>query len=86
MRQNLDYVLNMSETTSLCSTTMQVWINQQAHQLPPNATLADAVHAAQVKPPFAAAVNTQFVPRTQYEQHRLNEGDRIELISPITGG
>jgi sulfur carrier protein len=35
---------------------------------------------------FAAAVNLQFVPRTAYALHRLGEGDRIEIIAPITGG
>jgi sulfur carrier protein ThiS len=28
----------------------------------------------------------QFVPRGQYAQHALTHNDKIELISPITGG
>jgi sulfur carrier protein len=39
-----------------------------------------------IQPPFAAAVNLQFVPRGQYAQHALRDHDKIELISPITGG
>ena len=65
---------------------LQVWINQQAHTLPLGATLADAVNHIQLQPPFAAAVNMQFVPRSQYASHTLQDQDRIELISPITGG
>ncbi|MBI2747469.1 MAG: sulfur carrier protein ThiS [Burkholderiales bacterium] len=65
---------------------MNVIINKQEHVLPTGATLADAVAAIEAKPPFAAAVNTQFVPKTQYAQHTLNENDRVEIISPVTGG
>jgi sulfur carrier protein len=65
---------------------INVTINQQAFQLTAGACLRDAVQVSGVKPPFAAAVNLQFVPKSQYETHRLQAGDRIELISPITGG
>jgi len=68
------------------ASTIDVWINQTAYTLPAPATLADAVHASGVKPPFAAAVNLQFVPRAQYAHHPLQSQDRIELISPVTGG
>ena len=71
----------MSETA-----TIQVLINQAPHELPTNATLADAVQSVGISPPFAAAVNLQFVPKTQYASHVLQTNDQIELISPITGG
>ena len=65
---------------------MQVLINNQSHQLPDNATLADAVQAIAASGPFAAAVNLQFVPRARYARTALAEGDRIEIIAPVTGG
>lgn len=65
---------------------MKVIINKQEHALPAGATLADAVTVIEAKPPFAAAVNTQFVPKAQYAQHALKDGDRVEIISPVTGG
>ena len=68
------------------TSSIEVWINQTPHTLPSPATLADAVRVSGVQPPFAAAVNLQFVPRSQYAQHRLAAQDRIELISPVTGG
>ena len=40
----------------------------------------------QASGPFAAAVNLRFVPRTQYPQTALAEGDQIEIIAPVTGG
>ena len=63
-----------------------VLINQQSHHLPPGATLADAIAIVGIQPPFAAAINLQFVPRGQYGQRSLQANDAIELIAPITGG
>ncbi|WP_353234361.1 sulfur carrier protein ThiS [Diaphorobacter ruginosibacter] len=65
---------------------MNVTVNQQDIILPDNATVADAVAQVQAKPPFAVAVNMQFVPNTRYAQHLLASGDAIEIISPVTGG
>jgi sulfur carrier protein len=66
--------------------TITVRINQTPHTLPSGASLADAVAQAGIQPPFAAAVNMQFVPRARYAQHLLADEDQIELIAPITGG
>ncbi|MFT4242450.1 MAG: sulfur carrier protein ThiS [Acidovorax sp.] len=65
---------------------MNVTINQQAAELPDAATVQDALAAITARPPFAVAVNTRFVPNTQYAAHALHEGDRVEVISPVTGG
>jgi sulfur carrier protein len=63
-----------------------VTINGSIHHLKANATLNDAIEAIGIKPPFAAAVNLQFVHRQNHDQHRLCDNDIVELISPITGG
>lgn len=65
---------------------MNVFINQVQHELDEGATLADAVALLQAKPPFAAAVNLQFVPNTQYAHKLLQGDDRIDIIAPVTGG
>ncbi len=54
--------------------------------MPEAATLADAVTAAAIAPPFAAAVNGQFVPRTAHAATPLAAGDHIDLVQPVTGG
>lgn len=65
---------------------MNITINQHTVELPANATVADAVAHWQAKPPFAVAVNTEFVPKARYAAHALAEGDRMEVIAPVTGG
>ena len=65
---------------------MNVLINLKPHELPAGATVADALAAMQARPPYAVAVNTVFVPSTQHPSHLLQAGDRVEVISPVTGG
>lgn len=68
------------------SSVMAVLINGQPHQLPQPATLLDAIELVGISPPFAAAVNLAFVPKSQYASTLLSPNDQIELIAPITGG
>ncbi|MDZ4103107.1 MAG: sulfur carrier protein ThiS [Hydrogenophaga sp.] len=65
---------------------MNVLINQEPLELPEGASLADALRVCDPPAVFAAAVNLQFVPRSSYAERVLAEGDRIEIIAPITGG
>lgn len=65
---------------------MNVLINLQPFELPEGATVADALTALQARPPYAVAVNTVFVPAPEHPRHPLQAGDRVEVISPVTGG
>lgn len=65
---------------------MNILINGQAREIAAGATLADAIALLAAQPPYAAAVNRQFVPRSQHPTHALSEGDDIEIIRPVTGG
>ncbi|MBC7604925.1 MAG: sulfur carrier protein ThiS [Ramlibacter sp.] len=38
------------------------------------------------KSAFACAINNAFVPRPQWPQRTLQSGDRIDVVTPITGG
>ena len=65
---------------------MNVLINDSPKTLPDDATLADAIALIEAVPPYAAAVNRQFVPRSNHATHLLKPDDRIEVIRPVTGG
>ncbi len=65
---------------------MKVLINDTPHALPEPATVADALAAMNAVPPYAVAVNREFVPRSAYAVHALKHDDRIEVIRPVTGG
>lgn len=65
---------------------MRVIVNQVEYEMPNQSVIADALSLIDAKPPFAVAVNLNFVPKTQYQQFALNENDQIEVITPVTGG
>lgn len=65
---------------------MQIIINQEPFELPEDTTLAEALQAYGAKPPFAAAVNFNFVHRHQYGETQLQPGDRVEVVQPVAGG
>ena len=56
------------------------------------ATQAATLHALllergyDLKSAFACAVNNGFVPRPQWPERSLASGDRIDVVTPITGG
>ena len=49
---------------------MNILINDIPHTLPPEAKLADALRLVNATPPFAAAVNRRFVPRSRRRSTR----------------
>ncbi len=65
---------------------MKININKMDHDLPAGATLADAVEILKLAPPFAVAINMQFVPRSRYATTLLEPDDSVEIIRPVTGG
>lgn len=66
--------------------TIEILLNNQATQLPQGATVAQALAQLQPRPPFAVAINTQFVPKSRYDSQALQPGDKMEVIAPVTGG
>ena len=66
--------------------TMQILLNNQTTELHANATVAQALAQLQPRPPFAVALNTEFVPKSRYDSQVLQAGDKLEVISPVTGG
>ncbi|MDM0013436.1 sulfur carrier protein ThiS [Variovorax sp. J22P168] len=65
---------------------MNVLINDIPRTLPADTTLAEALALIEARPPFAVAINREFVPRSGYADRRLQTDDRIEVIRPVTGG
>ena len=65
---------------------MRVIVNQQEYDLPHQSMVSDALTLIEAKPPFAVAVNLQFVPKSKHDQYPLNENDQVEIIAPVTGG
>ena len=65
---------------------MVIHVNQKPLALPEGSSVADALAAFGARPPFAVAVNGQFVARAQHAQRALAAGDRLDIVHPVAGG
>lgn len=66
---------------------MTVTINGKPRELPTATTLATLLDEMGVRAEgIAVAVNLEFVPRRAYAETRLDENDRVEIVSPHQGG
>lgn len=65
---------------------MDIHINQREFTLPDAATVTDALAAFGAKPPFAVALNGQFVARGEHGTKALSPGDKLDIVSPVAGG
>jgi sulfur carrier protein len=65
---------------------MNIRINQRAFDLPDAATVTEALTAFGAKPPFAVALNGQFVARGEHATKTLAAGDKLDVVSPVAGG
>jgi len=65
---------------------MRVIVNQVEHDVPRQSMISDVLSLVDARPPYAVAVNMNFVPKTDHANHLLNENDEIEIITPVTGG
>ena len=66
---------------------MQVIVNGQAESLAEAATVAALLeHLGLAARPVAVEVNLDIVPRAQHAEHRLREGDAIEVVTLVGGG
>jgi sulfur carrier protein len=65
---------------------MDISINQQNWTLSEGATIADALAAFGAHPPFAVALNGDFVARALHATRVLAAGDRLDIVHPVAGG
>lgn len=66
---------------------MHVTINGEAREISPEVTVADLLREIGTTPErVAVEVNLDVVPRDRYSEHRINEGDRIEVVTFVGGG
>jgi sulfur carrier protein len=64
---------------------MQVIVNLKPQHTSAN-LLQDLILELSPQNPFGIAKNGAFIPKKDYVTTPLSEGDRIEIISPVTGG
>ena len=51
-----------------------------------SAALVEVLQKFGAQPPYAVAINGEFIPQSLHGNTVIKEGDSIELLSPIQGG
>jgi len=65
----------------------EIIVNGETRPMPPGQTLAELVSELDLRGRrVAVEVNEQIVPRSEYADHVLNSGDRVEVVAAIGGG
>ncbi|KMT65418.1 sulfur carrier protein ThiS [Catenovulum maritimum] len=65
---------------------MNIKINGQLIDTQGEKSLITLVKQFGATAPFALAVNGQFVPKSQHDKYLVDEGDLIDVLSPVQGG
>ena len=66
---------------------MQLIVNGQNRRIAENATVAELLDELKLGgKPVAVEVNRELVPRQRHAEHRLAEGDRLEIVTLVGGG
>ncbi|WP_121443182.1 sulfur carrier protein ThiS [Alkalispirillum mobile] len=66
---------------------MQIRVNGEAREVRTGITAAELLEELDLAGRrLALEVNEAIVPRSRFEQHRLQPGDRVEVVQAIGGG
>ncbi|MGL6159677.1 sulfur carrier protein ThiS [Microbulbifer sp.] len=66
---------------------MQVVVNGQVEKLERPTDLSSLLQRLGYRgEAFAVALNGDFVPRADYGETRLNDGDALDIVAPVVGG
>lgn len=66
---------------------VKISLNDEPREIAPDTRLIDAIAQWQFGGhKLAVAINGEFVPRSAYGDTRLNDGDQIDIVTPVGGG
>jgi sulfur carrier protein len=66
---------------------MQILLNGETLQAPEDVTLSELLETLELEGRrFAVEINEDLVPRSRHAGHRLQPGDRVEIVQAIGGG
>ena len=66
---------------------IKISVNGEIKKIQDSLNIKEMIEALDYKVKgFALAVNTTFVPIAKYGETMINEGDTIDILSPVQGG
>lgn len=72
---------------TLVTSMLTIEFNGSEEQVDESTTVLDLLEKAGVEPKFCAVeINLEILPRHNYATRRVQEGDRIEVVTLVGGG
>lgn len=66
---------------------MQIFVNGQTRDVPDRISVAELLGQLEMEARHVAVeVNLELVPRAGHAEHRLADGDRLEIVTLVGGG
>ena len=65
---------------------MQILINGESKNLGRPATVADLLKKMNIEGKIAVEINQEILPRSQFSNYEISEGDVLEIVHAIGGG
>ena len=65
---------------------MNLLVNGETTSLTNVATVSDLIAALEIEGNVAVEINREIVSRSAFDQHRLADGDQVEIVTAIGGG
>jgi sulfur carrier protein len=63
-----------------------ITVNGDTREIPPGTTAQGLIELLGLEGRLAMEVNEEIVPRSDFERHALEPGDRVEIVKAIGGG
>jgi sulfur carrier protein len=65
---------------------IEISVNGEPSTIRKSMLVMDYLHHEKIEGRFLIVINDDMVPKSSYEHTQLNAGDRIDIMSPISGG
>ncbi len=68
---------------------MRLYLNGEELEVPEGTTISELIKSLNIQVRevgFAVAVNEEGGPKSKYENYKLSEGDRVEIVHLVGGG
>lgn len=70
----------------MTSNQQQIQFNGETLAIEPSQTVSAFLEKQSVGGRFIVVINDEVVPKSNWDQHAIQAGDQIEIMSPISGG
>lgn len=66
---------------------MEIYLNGESKSVADNLTISNLIEGLSLENKrFAVEVNLDIIPRSQFEQFKLKDQDKVEIVQAIGGG